>query len=89
MRFQQLGTTGLTVSQICLGTWQISSDWGHGFEQAIRAVRRAFDVGVNFFDTAYAYGEGSAETGLSRGLGDLLRTRRDELVIATKGVSNT
>jgi len=79
-----LGATGLRVSGLCLGTWQLSGAWGPDTEPAVRAIRRAFDLGINFFDTAYAYGEGAAESGLARGLGDLVRTHRDELVLVTK-----
>ena len=85
MRYRELGQTGLSVSELCLGTWELSGAWGQDVEPAVQAVRRAFDRGVTFFDTAYAYGEGLAEQGLARGLGDLLRSRRDELVIVTKG----
>lgn len=80
-----LGATGLRVAGLCLGTWQLSGAWGADTEPAVRAIRRAFDLGINFFDTAYAYGEGAAERGLARGLGDLVRTHRDELVLVTKG----
>jgi aryl-alcohol dehydrogenase-like predicted oxidoreductase len=80
-----LGAGGPLVSRLCLGTWALSGLWGGQVEPAVRAVRRAFDLGVNFFDTARAYGEGAAEAGLARGLGDLLRTHRSEVVIATKG----
>lgn len=85
MQYQTLGATGLRVSGLCLGTWQLSGVWGEDTSEAVRAVSQAFDQGVNFFDTAYAYGVGAAETGLARGLGDLMTTRRDELVLCTKG----
>ncbi|MGB3443774.1 MAG: aldo/keto reductase [Actinophytocola sp.] len=80
-----LGAQDRPVSRLCLGTWALSGLWGGQTEPGVRAVRRAFDLGVNFFDTARAYGNGAAEAGLARGLGDLLRTHRSELVIATKG----
>jgi aryl-alcohol dehydrogenase-like predicted oxidoreductase len=85
MKFQKFGDSQLQVSQLCVGTWQMGGDWGSDYDAAIRAVRAAFDEGVNFFDTAYAYGRGGAERGLARGLGDIIKTARDELVIATKG----
>jgi aryl-alcohol dehydrogenase-like predicted oxidoreductase len=85
MRYRELGSTGLEVSVLCLGTWELSGDWGADHEDAVAAVRTAFDLGITFFDTAYAYGEGAAEAGLARGLGELMRTHRDELVISTKG----
>ncbi|HEU4702839.1 MAG TPA: aldo/keto reductase [Conexibacter sp.] len=85
MKYRTLGRTGLRVSELCLGTWSLSGQWGADVEPGIAAIRRAFELGVNFFDTAYAYGEGAAETALARGLGELIATHRDELVIATKG----
>ncbi|MFV2109742.1 aldo/keto reductase [Micromonospora sp. LOL_015] len=81
----RLGSGGPLVSRLCLGTWALSGLWGGQIEPAVQAVRRAFDLGINFFDTAHAYGGGAAEAGLARGLGDLLRDHRSELVIATKG----
>ncbi len=81
----ELGRSGLRVAPICIGTWQLSGAWGRDTSQAAAAVRHAFDRGLNFFDTAYAYGWGAAEEGLGRALADLIRRRRDELVIVTKG----
>jgi aryl-alcohol dehydrogenase-like predicted oxidoreductase len=81
-----LGMTGLDVSRICFGTWQLGSDWGSFEEQeAIGAIRRARELGIDFFDTAQAYGWGESERLLGRALADELRSDRDALVIATKG----
>ena len=78
--------TGLDVSRICFGTWQLGSDWGSFEEQeAIGAIRRARELGIDFFDTAQAYGWGESERLLGRALADELRSDRDALVIATKG----
>ncbi|MGV9772515.1 aldo/keto reductase [Streptosporangium sp. NPDC003464] len=85
MKHRSLGADGPPVSSICLGTWALSGLWGGRIEPGVEAVRRAFDLGVNFFDTAHAYGGGAAEAALARGLGDLLRGRRAEVVISTKG----
>jgi len=78
-----LGCSGLTVSPVAFGTWQLSPRfWGEQPKQdAVDAMKRAVDTGVNFFDTADAYGDGYAETVLGEALRDL---PRDELVIATK-----
>ena len=78
-----LGKSGLRVSRIALGTWQLGGDWGATDESAaIAAIRRAVDSGITMFDTAQAYGFGESE----RLLAKALRGRdRDELVIATKG----
>jgi aryl-alcohol dehydrogenase-like predicted oxidoreductase len=86
MDYTRLGQTDLEVSAICLGTWQFGGDWGTPRrEDGKAAVRRALELGVTFFDTAQAYGFGESEELLAEGLGDDLRSRRDELVIATKG----
>jgi aryl-alcohol dehydrogenase-like predicted oxidoreductase len=81
-----LGRTGLRVSRIAFGTWQLGGDWGRFDEAvAITAIRRAFDLGVNFFDSAQAYGFGASERLLGGALRGELNRNRDELVIATKG----
>ena len=77
------GATGLSVSPICFGTWQLSPRFWGDVPKAdmLAAMRGAVDVGVNFFDTADAYGDGHAETVL----GEFLREApRDEVVVCTK-----
>jgi aryl-alcohol dehydrogenase-like predicted oxidoreductase len=78
-----LGATGLVVSPICFGCWQMGQTyWGKVPEgDLIDAVRAALDAGINFFDTADAYGDGEAERILGRALKGV---RRDNFVIATK-----
>ena len=77
-----LGRSGLKVSPICYGSWQLSSKYWGGQEEPIsRAMRRAFEVGVNFYDTADAYGDGHAEQVMGEALADL---PRDRIVVATK-----
>jgi aryl-alcohol dehydrogenase-like predicted oxidoreductase len=86
MQMTTLGRSGLRVSRIALGTWQLGGDWGEFDEEAaIATIRRALDLGVNLFDTAQAYGFGASERLVGRALADVLRTRRDDVVIATKG----
>jgi aryl-alcohol dehydrogenase-like predicted oxidoreductase len=77
------GSSGLSVSPVAFGTWQLSPRfWGEqSKEDAIAAMRRAFDLGINFFDTADAYGDGYAETVLGEAIKGL---PRDELIITTK-----
>jgi aryl-alcohol dehydrogenase-like predicted oxidoreductase len=81
-----LGMTDLKVFPIAFGTWQLGGEWG-GFSEpdAIAAIRRARELGVNVFDTAQGYGFGASERLLGRALRDDLDTRRDEVVVATKG----
>jgi aryl-alcohol dehydrogenase-like predicted oxidoreductase len=62
MQTIKLGATDLQVSRICLGAWQFGGDWGAiDGGQAVAAVARARELGVNFFDTAQAYGFGASE----------------------------
>jgi len=79
----RLGRTELSVSPICFGTWQLSPRfWGEPDEdQIIRAIHRAIDIGINFFDTADAYGDGLAESVLGRAFSGI---PRDKFILATK-----
>ncbi len=78
-----LGATELEVSPICFGTWQLSPRfWGEQSKSDIlAAMNTAFDAGINFFDTADAYGDGYAETVVGEFLAD---KPRDTVVICTK-----
>jgi len=62
MRTVTLGATGLAVTPLAYGTWQFGGDWGPVDEQAaIAAIQHARSLGINFFDTAQAYGFGRSE----------------------------
>ncbi|MHA4820099.1 aldo/keto reductase [Streptomyces aculeolatus] len=89
MRTTTLGRSGLRVSRIVFGTWQLGGDWG-SFDEgtAIQAIRHARERGVTFFDTAQAYGFGRSEALLGRALREDLERDRDSVVIATKGGIN-
>jgi len=81
-----LGRSGLKVSPICFGTWELGGEWGSFDEQAATAaIRGARELGINFFDSAQGYGFGASERLLGAALADELRSRRDEVVVATKG----
>ena len=81
MQYRTLGRTGLKVSEIGFGAWGIGGGWGRKDDQeARRAIRRALDLGVTFFDTALGYGDGHSESLL----GETLRGVRKDVVIATK-----
>ncbi len=83
MRKIKLGASDLEVSRICFGTWQFGGDWGAIDEQdAIAAVARARELGIDFFDTAQAYGFGVSERLLGRALEGV---PREQVVLATKG----
>jgi aryl-alcohol dehydrogenase-like predicted oxidoreductase len=86
MEYVTLGRTSLRASRLAFGTWQLGGDWGPVNErEAIAAIWRARDLGINLFDTAHAYGFGASERLLGRALAHELRGHRDEIVIATKG----
>jgi len=81
MEFRQFGRTGLKVSAVGFGCWEIGGTYGRIDEsQFQRAVAQAIDSGINCFDTAEAYGMGVSEEALARAL----RGRRNNVVIATK-----
>lgn len=79
-----LGQSGLRVSRLCFGTWQLSPRfWGDQSKtDALAAMRVAYEAGINFYDTSDAYGDGQAESVLGEFLASGIR--RDRLVIATK-----
>jgi aryl-alcohol dehydrogenase-like predicted oxidoreductase len=81
-----LAGTGLRVSPIAFGAWQLGGEWGEFDEhEAAATVRHARKLGINLFDTAQAYGFGASERFLGRALRHELDAHRDEVVIATKG----
>src|SRR5947207_3237208 len=81
MEFRPFGRTGLKVSAIRFGCWEVGGTYGRIDESEFqRAVARAIDGGITCFDTAEAYGMGVSEEALARALG----ARRNDVVIATK-----
>jgi aryl-alcohol dehydrogenase-like predicted oxidoreductase len=78
--YRTLGDSGLRVSEICLGTWTTFGG-SLGDDAAIALVNEAFDVGINFFDTANVYSQGRSEEVLGRALAG---RPRDSFVVATK-----
>jgi aryl-alcohol dehydrogenase-like predicted oxidoreductase len=86
VQFVRLGSTGLKVSRICLGTMTYGSPTWRPWvldEGASRPfIRRALELGINFFDTADMYSVGASEEVLGRALKDF--ARRDQVVVATK-----
>lgn len=91
MRYNNLGRTGLIVSELCLGTMTFGGGdagiWGKigrlGQDEANALVKAALDAGVNFLDTANVYSEGRSETITGQAIRDL-GVPRSEVVIATK-----
>ena len=85
MNYTNLGKTGLKVSRICLGCMSYGLEerkWGLNEEQGRPFIKRALELGINFFDTANMYGDGRSEEVLGRALRDF--AKREELVIASK-----
>ena len=87
MRYVNLGKTGLRVSQLCLGCMsfgkgQMHGSWTLGEAESMPFFRLALERGINFFDTADAYGEGASEIVVGKALREF--ARRDDVVIATK-----
>ncbi|HUR09100.1 MAG TPA: aldo/keto reductase [Nonomuraea sp.] len=84
MRQVRLGQTGLRVSAIGFGTWAFGGDWGAvDVQESEHAIHHALELGINLFDTAQGYGFGVAERLLGKALRE--RSRREDVVIATKG----
>src|SRR2546423_6871004 len=83
MKQRPLGNTGLLVSEVGFGAWQLQTGatWsGMSETDAVRLVHRALDLGITLFDTAPHYGDGESETFL----GKALRGRREKAVVVTK-----
>src|SRR5437762_407665 len=88
MKYTRLGKSGLKVSRLCLGcmTYGVpergSHPWSLDEEQSRPLLARALELGINFFDTANVYSDGTSEEIVGRALREM--GRRDELVVATK-----
>jgi len=80
MDYRTLGRTGLKVSPLCLGAMMFGQRGNADHAACVRIIHRALDAGVNFIDTANVYSDGESETIV----GEALRGRRDEVVLATK-----
>jgi aryl-alcohol dehydrogenase-like predicted oxidoreductase len=82
MQYRKLGRTGLEISDVGYGAWGIGGrQWQGGTDdESIRALHRAFELGLNFIDTALAYGEGHSE----RLVAQVLKTAPHRIFVATK-----
>lgn len=76
MKYKCLGSSGVKVSQICLGAMMFGGATNES--DSIRIIERAIDAGINFLDTANVYNQGESE----RIVGKAIRAVRDEVVIA-------
>jgi len=88
MNYVKLGQTGLKVSRLCLGcmTYGVPDRGAHTWtldeEESRPFIKRALELGINFFDTSNSYSDGTSEEIVGRALNDF--ARRDEVIIATK-----
>ena len=82
MNFRTFGRTGLKVSEISFGAWGIGGGMWQDSDDAesLRALNKAIDLGINFIDTALAYGDGHSE----RLIGKVLKERNERVYVATK-----
>src|SRR5947209_1300074 len=80
MNYRKLGRTGLKVSPLCLGAMMFGRRGNDDHADCVRIIHRALDAGINFIDTADVYSSGESE----EIVGQALRGRRDEVVLATK-----
>lgn len=88
MDYMKLGNTGLDVSRLCLGCmgFGVAERWIHPWildeERSRPIIKKALELGINFFDTANVYSDGTSEEIVGRALKDF--ANRDEIVLATK-----
>jgi aryl-alcohol dehydrogenase-like predicted oxidoreductase len=82
MRYRRLGNTDIEVSEVGFGVWTLSTGWWGEVDdkRSVRLLKRAYEEGINYFDTADTYGSGKGETLLADAFGHM----RDEVVISTK-----
>lgn len=83
MKYKTLGKSGIKVSEIGFGAWSIAlAWWGKKIEEdeAKRMLKKAYDVGINLFETADMYGKGKSE----KLIGEVFKGMRNEIVLSTK-----
>jgi len=80
MKYRKLGTTGIKISEISLGSWLTYGGYVED-EKAIKSVHKAYELGINFFDTSNIYRRGEAEKVMGKALKDF---PRESYVLATK-----
>src|SRR4051794_13191836 len=81
MKNRNLGSTGVSVSPLCLGAMMFGA-WGNtDHDESVRIIHRALDAGINFIDTADVYSRGESEEIVGKALAG---GRRDDVILATK-----
>jgi aryl-alcohol dehydrogenase-like predicted oxidoreductase len=84
MKYRKLGKSGINVSEIGFGTWTIGMDWWTkkiDDDQAVKMLKRAYDLGINFYETADVYGKGKSERLLAQAFKDM---NSEEIIYSTK-----
>jgi aryl-alcohol dehydrogenase-like predicted oxidoreductase len=84
MKYRKLGKSGISVSEIGFGAWTIGMDWWNkkiDDDEAIRMLKKAYDLGINFYETADVYGKGRSEKLLAQAFKD---ARNDDIIYSTK-----
>jgi len=81
MKYRELGSTGMKISEVSFGAWAIGADWGSVDDKdSLAALHKAIDLGINFIDTADVYGMGRSEKLIAR----LRKERSEKIYVATK-----
>ena len=89
MEYVKLGKSDLKVSRLCLGCMSFGekkdemNDWVLNQEQTDEMIKRALDLGINFFDTANVYSNGTSETYIGNSFKKFVKNRKD-IIVATK-----
>jgi aryl-alcohol dehydrogenase-like predicted oxidoreductase len=84
MKYRKLGKSGINVSEIGFGTWTIGMDWWTkkiDDDQGVKMLKRAYDLGINFYETADVYGNGKSERLLAQAFKDM---NSEEIIYSTK-----
>lgn len=84
MKYRKLGKSGIKVSEIGFGTWTIGMDWWTkkiDDDQAVKMLKKAYDLGINFYETADVYGKGKSERLLAQAFKDM---NSEEIIYSTK-----
>ena len=82
MNYREFGNTGMKVSEISLGTWQLGGKWGADYngQTALKTLETAYEQGINFFDTADVYNDGKSE----RSIGQFIKGKAEKVYVASK-----
>ena len=84
MKYRKLVKSGINVSEIGFGTWTIGMDWWTkkiDDDQAVKMLKSAYDLGINFYETADVYGKGKSERLLAQAFKDM---NSEEIIYSTK-----